>query len=183
MTTDLGRVDTRVVSVEGSTVLLSLATNGAALFSVDGGSVWHRLRTQEVEGAAPVYDFISGLTEDNGIVTIDTDVVPTLDPSTGFLRLSQLPTELPIIYDNGLSVDGFHKLSVTSPNTPGNIVVLPDSGILPGEMLPENIVFTVDGKIPDQLLPPPVEQIIYTAGDGIVISPDRVISEDWKDYR
>lgn len=206
MTQDLGRVDTRIISVDGSTVLLSLATNGAALFSVDGGAVWNYVRTKDNSGEGETtseYTFTTGILENNGIVTIDTKVIPTLDPDTSQIRLSQLPATLPIHFDNGLSVDSFHKLSVSDPNTPGNIVVLPTSGVLPSELLPgivygtgikiledgtvsidSSVVATlVDGKIPDELLPSAPEQIVYTAGDGIRISDDHVISEDWKDYR
>lgn len=211
----------QLTDTTGATRFLSLSTNTAALYSVDGVA-WVPVYSTSVPGSDPgtedSYVFGYGLVLSSGIVSVDSSIVPTL--TAGKLSIEQLPDEVvvldntgkisptqlpayPLSYGAGLALTDSLQLTVTAPNIPGNIVVLPAGGVLPAEILPlpeygrgldtvDGVVVVDvgerpsqivsvgdDGKISPSLIPEPPQ---YSGGIGIEVQ-ENVISEIWKDYR
>ena len=128
----------KISDTTGSTRFLSLAVNDKALYSLDGIS-WVPLLAPS-EGSIE-YSFGYGLAKVDDTIVVDSSVVATL--VGGKIPLSCLP-ELPVAYGNGLSISVAGVLQVSDPNTPGNIVVLPDTGKLPDSILPDKPTITYE---------------------------------------
>ena len=191
----------------GATRFLSLATSAEALYSVDG-KVWLPIPCGSTDGddsGSGEYSYGYGLVIQGTEVSIDTSIVPVL--TDGAIPSKYIPN-VPQLYGNGLAlVDGL--LSVTTPNSPGSIVVVDDEGKIPNNLLPnikvgtglqldsngsvsvitgvnpgDLVVVGANGKIDATLLPDTGNQgtIEYVGGEGIRVSGN-TISEIWEDYR
>lgn len=126
----------RLVEDTGATILLKLATNAVANFSVDG-RVWYPLLARGVNestGSVNSYVFTGGIAESNGVVTIDTNVVVTLN-AQGKIDSSLLPPILTTT-QNGLAISEDGTLYVGEPNVAGNVVVADSNGRIPDSLLP-----------------------------------------------
>lgn len=127
----------RLVENTGATILLKLATNAVANFSVDG-RVWYPLIAAGISGSsgsADSYVFTGGILEHDGIVTLDTSVVATLD-SRGKVDSDLLPP-IPSTTQNGLAISDSGTIYVSEPNVAGNIVIVNRSGKVPDSVLPK----------------------------------------------
>ena len=126
----------RLVEDTGATILLKLATNAVANFSVDG-RVWYPLLAAGINGSsgsADSYVFTGGIIERDGVVTLDTSVVATLD-AQGKVDSALLPP-IPSTTQNGLAISDSGTIYVSDPNVAGNIVIADSNGLIPSQLLP-----------------------------------------------